>query len=205
MHYYLARALCKCIYEYNLILNGGAHVVGPHRWSHIALMWVGKQQKFRKGRRKEGKKRKEKRKKRSVLSNHSSSSSAWPKPIQFHFRFSKTSPVSFQVFWNQSSFSWPIEDLIQFQLRKREPVQHQSTPWSKKTRSILLKMQAVHKLVLISVFTGSDFMIDVLLRLGMICLCAACTAGLPMLTFNRSSQLSAVVIHILLFLLTPTL
>ena len=146
MHYYLARALCKCIYEYNLILNGGAHVVGPYRWSHIALMWVGTQQKFRKGGRREGKKRKEKRKRKSVLSNHSSSSSAWPKPIQFQFRFSQTNPVPFQVFWNQSSFSWQIEDLIQIQLRKKGPVQHQSIPWSKKTRSILLKMQAVDKL-----------------------------------------------------------
>ena len=84
-------------------LKGGAHVVGPYRWSRIALMWVGKQQKFRKGRRKEGRKKEERKKEKliisspvTVLSNHSSSSSAWPKPIQFQFRFSQTNPVPFR-------------------------------------------------------------------------------------------------------------
>ena len=113
----------------------------PHR---VDVSWktTKVQKREEEGRKKEERKKKEK----SVLSNHSSSSSAWPKPIQFQFRFSQTSPVPFQVFGNQSSFSWQIEDPVQFQLRKREPVQHQSTPWSKKTRSILLKMQPVQKL-----------------------------------------------------------
>ena len=152
MHYYLARALCKCIYEYNLFLKrwcpcSGTISMEPHR---VDVSW--KTTKVQK-REEEGRKKEERKKEKlsisspvTVLSNHSSSSSAWPKPIQFQFRFSQTNPVPFQVFGNQSSFSWQIEDLIQIQLRKREPVQHQSTPWSKKNRSILLKMQPVHKL-----------------------------------------------------------
>ena len=143
MHYYLARAICKCTYEYNLILKwlcpcGGTISMEPHR---VDVSW--KTTKVRK-REERGRKKGERRGKSHY--NQSSSSSAWPKPIQFQFRFSQTNPVSFQVFGNQSSFSWQIEDLIQIQLRKREPVQHQSIPWSKKNSCISLKMQPVHKL-----------------------------------------------------------
>ena len=95
--------------------------MGSYRWSHIALMRVGKQQKFRKGRRKEEKKRK----KTSLVpvwvtilvlirlgQNQSSFRSAFLKPIQFHFRFSRTNPVSIGQLQLriQSSFSWGKEN-----------------------------------------------------------------------------------------------
>ena len=102
MHYYLARALCKCIYEYNLFLKrwcpcSGTISMEPHR---VDVSW--KTTNVQK-REEEGRKKEERKKEKlsisspvTVLSNHSSSSSAWPKPIQFQFRFSQTNPVPFR-------------------------------------------------------------------------------------------------------------
>ena len=116
MHYYLARALCKCTYEYNLILKwlcpcAGTISMEPHR---VDVSW--KTTKVQK-REEEGRKEEERKRRKisisspvPVLSNHSSSSSAWPKPIQFQFRFSETNPVSFGQLGIKSSFSWGKEN-----------------------------------------------------------------------------------------------